>query len=1013
MSTFDPYYKWLAIPPVEQPPHHYRLLGVPLFDSDMDVIEAAADRQMAYVRQCATGEYVTESQKILNELSAARVCLLNPAKKKQYDDELRRRLKSPTTGSAPRSADARRGGRQSVRDDTRSGRYFDVAGWRVEPKQIAAGLCVIVALVIGVSYGAKYLSKGPAAGDGLPLRSVAVDAAPNPVVEAAKTPQPRRGFLRFTQADGVEIADTAGLLDLSGSFTLELWARWADDGQPQYLVTDEVWPGMHPSIEVPATGGWMLSNNPRGQDPGLLLTFARAAPDHWMHFRCQPAISGTGSEWRHIAVVKSPETVKIFVNGKMRASHPVDGIKFTASPTNIFLGVRRFAFVDRCFNGDICAFRLSSSARYAKNFSPPGSFTSDRDTLVLYEFRETDRNVVEDLSGNKHEGLILGAKFLPFDPGALTPEEVARDLHEQPKSVASALQKDVWSWSFNRLQDGRVPESSRAGFEIGLPTDASPDGNLASMIGGNCVEFRGGQCLEVAGAGDFGWKEPFSVAIWVRPETSSDQHGCLIAKMGDLPALQGYALEYNHGLFNVFFINNWSAPGGGTAIAAHSLGKFGVDEWRRVLMTYDGTAKFAGIALYVDGRREPLEPSDDRLTGDFRIDQRLTLGSRRRTQNFEGWLAEPRVYARALTQDEALREFQQTSIPDTSLTQKATATDGIAAQFTGRSYIEIEKSVGALDLDHDFTIEMWAKWQRPDAWDVFAGDEAWPSMSSEVPVVGERGWTLRKQRVDNARIVDFTVGSDSSWLGMTAPLPANSYAWFHIAVCRNANDVMMFLNGRRVANLSVAGKKLLNSPSPMYLGVRKYAHVDRFFEGQIRGFHASTAAKYTANFNPPVKLTKDDKTLVLFNFAGASGRTVVDESGNHRNGVLEGAKLVPSRSVEAAVANPARRDGGGETAPPPEKAPSPAAVKTPGNETRPPAAQSVRIPEKSWFATIERQAPFACSGQTNSFFADDRSLRTELTWEKSPALAAEKARAEGKLVFLIHVSGNFEDPGFT
>jgi hypothetical protein len=26
-EAFDPYHKWLAIPPEEQPPHHYRLWG--------------------------------------------------------------------------------------------------------------------------------------------------------------------------------------------------------------------------------------------------------------------------------------------------------------------------------------------------------------------------------------------------------------------------------------------------------------------------------------------------------------------------------------------------------------------------------------------------------------------------------------------------------------------------------------------------------------------------------------------------------------------------------------------------------------------------------------------------------------------------------------------------------------------------------------------------------------------------------------------------------------------------
>ena len=33
-SGFDPYHKWLGIPPQDQPPNHYRLLGVELFETD-------------------------------------------------------------------------------------------------------------------------------------------------------------------------------------------------------------------------------------------------------------------------------------------------------------------------------------------------------------------------------------------------------------------------------------------------------------------------------------------------------------------------------------------------------------------------------------------------------------------------------------------------------------------------------------------------------------------------------------------------------------------------------------------------------------------------------------------------------------------------------------------------------------------------------------------------------------------------------------------------------------------
>ena len=40
--AFDPYHKWLGIPPEQQPASHYRLLGIAEFESDADVIDTAA-----------------------------------------------------------------------------------------------------------------------------------------------------------------------------------------------------------------------------------------------------------------------------------------------------------------------------------------------------------------------------------------------------------------------------------------------------------------------------------------------------------------------------------------------------------------------------------------------------------------------------------------------------------------------------------------------------------------------------------------------------------------------------------------------------------------------------------------------------------------------------------------------------------------------------------------------------------------------------------------------------------
>jgi hypothetical protein len=73
------------------------------------------------------------------------------------------------------------------------------------------------------------------------------------------------------------------------------------------------------------------------------------------------------------------------------------------------------------------------------------------------------------------------------------------------------------------------------------------------------------------------------------------------------------------------------------------------------------------------------------------------------------------------------------------------------------------------------------------------------------------------------------------------------------------------------------------------------------------------------------------------------------------------------------------------------------------------------LPEKPSFALadLKLDEPAEACGQTAQVCAVDRSLNTALTWAKSPGAASEQARTEGKLVFVIHVSGNFEDPGFT
>ena len=84
----DVYHELLGIPPEEQPPNHYRLLGIAPFESDREVILNATRRQCGFVRTVAL-VYPAESQTLLNELTAAKLCLLDPVRRKEYNEQLR------------------------------------------------------------------------------------------------------------------------------------------------------------------------------------------------------------------------------------------------------------------------------------------------------------------------------------------------------------------------------------------------------------------------------------------------------------------------------------------------------------------------------------------------------------------------------------------------------------------------------------------------------------------------------------------------------------------------------------------------------------------------------------------------------------------------------------------------------------------------------------------------------------------------------------------------------------
>src|SRR6266516_35989 len=85
---FDPYHKWLGIPKDQRPPTHYQLLGVSPTEQDPEVIEEAAIRQTTHIRAYQIGQHSAECTQLQKEIAKARLTLVNPAKRKAYDEQL-------------------------------------------------------------------------------------------------------------------------------------------------------------------------------------------------------------------------------------------------------------------------------------------------------------------------------------------------------------------------------------------------------------------------------------------------------------------------------------------------------------------------------------------------------------------------------------------------------------------------------------------------------------------------------------------------------------------------------------------------------------------------------------------------------------------------------------------------------------------------------------------------------------------------------------------------------------
>ena len=221
--------------------------------------------------------------------------------------------------------------------------------------------------------------------------------------------------------------------------------------------------------------------------------------------------------------------------------------------------------------------------------------------------------------------------------------------------------------------------------------------------------------------------------------------------------------------------------------------------------------------------------------------------------------------------------------------------ESYAARFTNQAHVEIQNSEGLVNLNRDFTIEVWARWPPASQSEYLAGDECWPQYPKHLALDRARGWVLRYRVWEGKPVLDFTVAirNEREWLSTLAAVKVDQQ-WHHVAACRTKDRIVLYLDGEPIAENKVESAALIPSPTPVYLGCRKGCYPDRQFTGEIGRFRVSNVARYPQPFDPQGNWPSDERTLIHFDFRSpAKEGAIRDRSGNDLAGVFsQGVNLV-------------------------------------------------------------------------------------------------------------------------
>jgi Protein of unknown function (DUF1553)/Protein of unknown function (DUF1549)/Concanavalin A-like lectin/glucanases superfamily/Planctomycete cytochrome C len=279
-------------------------------------------------------------------------------------------------------------------------------------------------------------------------------------------------------------------------------------------------------------------------------------------------------------------------------------------------------------------------------------------------------NTVSEEGLDGREGNARPLLSLPTAEQQARQSELAKAIaarEAELKNATITAAQDEWEKNYT----GRVADSPRQGLAAHYPLDGSLSDISGHYQHGSTIKgdptFGGGRTGRALGldgetqvsfgnVGGFERNEPFTMASWVKVDSNVPL--TLFAKLSGEPNRRGWEMSFDD--LGLVGIQHWAgrlnlrvlAGEPENMIHLRTTQRLSFGDWHHITLVYDGTAKAAGLRLFVDGKPTAVEVLKDNLTGSCAGDGALQIGYQPFGKPFKGQLDDLRLYNRALAENE-------------------------------------------------------------------------------------------------------------------------------------------------------------------------------------------------------------------------------------------------------------------------------------------------------------------------------------------------------------------------